>query len=77
MDGTQPRQGDRAVGGVYRKDSGKGGITYTEALDQALCFGWIDGVRKKVDQISYTNRFSPCRASVVNTRRARELEKRA
>jgi uncharacterized protein YdeI (YjbR/CyaY-like superfamily) len=65
--------------GFYRKNSGKGGITYAEALNQALCFGWIDGVRKKVDDISYTNRFSPRRArsiwSLVNTRRARELEK--
>ena len=33
--------------GFYRKDSGKQGISYSEALDQALCFGWIDGVRKK------------------------------
>ena len=65
--------------GFYRKDSGKGGITYAEALDQALCFGWIDGVRKKVDEVSYTNRFSPRKArsiwSLVNTRRAKELVK--
>lgn len=45
--------------GFYRKDSGKGGLTYPDALDQALCFGWIDGVRRKLDEISYTNRFSP------------------
>jgi|SRR5688572_7867012 len=65
--------------GFYRKDSGKGGITYSEALDQALCFGWIDGVRKKVDDVSYTSRFSPRKAtsiwSLVNTKRAKELVK--
>lgn len=63
--------------GFYRKDSGKGGITYAEALDEALCFGWIDGVRKRVDELSYTNRFSPRKPrsiwSVVNTRRAEQL----
>ena len=47
--------------GFYRKDSGKGGITYPEALDEALCFGWIDGIRKKLDDVSYTTRFTPRR----------------
>jgi uncharacterized protein YdeI (YjbR/CyaY-like superfamily) len=65
--------------GFYRKDSRRSGITYAEALDQALCFGWIDGVRKKVDDAGYTNRFSPRKAksiwSLVNTRRAKELRK--
>ena len=45
--------------GFYRKDSGKQGLTYPEAVDQALCFGWIDGVRRSVDSTSYTNRFTP------------------
>lgn len=45
--------------GFYKKDSGKTSITYHEALDEALCFGWIDGVRKTVDALSYCNRFSP------------------
>jgi uncharacterized protein YdeI (YjbR/CyaY-like superfamily) len=45
--------------GFYRKDSGRTGVTYAEALDQALCFGWIDGVRRRVDELSYTNRFTP------------------
>jgi uncharacterized protein YdeI (YjbR/CyaY-like superfamily) len=45
--------------GFYKKDSGKGGITYGEALDEALCRGWIDGVRRKVDEDSYSIRFSP------------------
>jgi len=45
--------------GFYKKASGKGGLTYPEALDEALCFGWIDGVRKRVDDLSFTQRFTP------------------
>jgi uncharacterized protein YdeI (YjbR/CyaY-like superfamily) len=63
--------------GFYRKDSGKGGLGYKEAVDEALCFGWIDGVKKRVDADSYMHRFSPRKRdshwSVVNTRRMNEL----
>jgi uncharacterized protein YdeI (YjbR/CyaY-like superfamily) len=63
--------------GFYKQDSGKPSITYREALDQALCFGWIDGVRKSLDALSYTTRFTPRRAksywSAVNIKRAHEL----
>lgn len=63
--------------GFYNKQSGKGGLTYQEALDQALCFGWIDGIRKKVDEERYTNRFTPRKArsnwSLVNIERVRTL----
>lgn len=45
--------------GFYRKASGEGGITYHEALDEALCFGWIDGVRKRLDDDAYVQRFTP------------------
>ncbi len=45
--------------GFYRKDADVKAVTYPEALDEALCWGWIDGVRKKVDSIRYTNRFTP------------------
>ena len=45
--------------GFYKKDTGRGGITYGEALDEALCWGWIDGVRRNVDAQSYSIRFSP------------------
>ena len=52
-------------------------LTYKQALDEALCFGWIDGVRKSVDATRYTQRFSPRKAksywSRVNTARAKEL----
>ena len=63
--------------GFYRKESGRGGITYPEALDEALCFGWIDGVRKRWDDDSYTIRFTPrTRRSIwsaVNIKRAGQL----
>lgn len=45
--------------GFHKKDSGKKSVTYPQALDEALCFGWIDGVRKSLDETSYTIRFTP------------------
>lgn len=63
--------------GFYKKGSGEPGITYQEALDEALCFGWIDGIRKSVDERSYTIRFSPRKPnslwSAINTKRVGEL----
>ncbi|MEO8193430.1 MAG: YdeI/OmpD-associated family protein [Gemmatimonadales bacterium] len=47
--------------GFHSKASGKGGITYSEALDEALRFGWIDGIRKKLDEQSSAIRFTPRR----------------
>ncbi len=65
--------------GFYRKDSGRGGLTYAEAVDEALCFGWIDGIKKRVDEWSYTHRFTPRRArsvwSLGNLKRVEELRK--
>ncbi|HET9495869.1 MAG TPA: YdeI/OmpD-associated family protein, partial [Chloroflexia bacterium] len=56
---------------------GKPSITWPEAVDQALCFGWIDGIRKSVDADSYMNRFTPRRPrstwSAVNIKRVQEL----
>lgn len=49
--------------GFWKKDSGKPSITWSESVDQALCFGWIDGVRRGRDADSYTIRFTPRRAS--------------
>ena len=63
--------------GFYKKSSGKPSITYPEALDEALCFGWIDGVRRSVDHDAYTIRFTPRQPksqwSAVNIKRAQEL----
>jgi len=63
--------------GFYKTSSGKPSITWPEAVDQALCFGWIDGVRKGIDDASYTIRFTPRKPqsiwSAVNVKRAQEL----
>jgi uncharacterized protein YdeI (YjbR/CyaY-like superfamily) len=45
--------------GFYKKASGKPSITWPESVDEALCFGWIDGIRKGLDSLSYIIRFSP------------------
>jgi len=45
--------------GFYRKHSGKGGITYPQALDEALCFGWIDGRVDRIDDVSWKQRYTP------------------
>jgi uncharacterized protein YdeI (YjbR/CyaY-like superfamily) len=63
--------------GFYKKDSGKPSITWPESVDQALCFGWIDGVRRRIDDLSYSIRFTPRRQrstwSTVNIKRVAEL----
>lgn len=63
--------------GYYKKHTGKPGLTYPESVDEALCFGWIDGIRRSIDDSSYRNRFTPRRPrsiwSAVNIRRARAL----
>jgi uncharacterized protein YdeI (YjbR/CyaY-like superfamily) len=63
--------------GFYKKDSGKASITWPESVDEALCFGWIDGVRRRIDEDSYSIRFTPRRAtsiwSAVNVKRVQEL----
>jgi uncharacterized protein YdeI (YjbR/CyaY-like superfamily) len=63
--------------GFHRRDTGRDSITWPEAVDQALCFGWIDGIRRRIDETSYMIRFTPrkpnSRWSMVNVRRADEL----
>ncbi|HET9274904.1 MAG TPA: YdeI/OmpD-associated family protein [Gemmatimonadales bacterium] len=65
--------------GFWKQDSGKAGIVYRQALDEALCFGWIDGIVRRLDQLSYMQRFTPRQArsywSTVNIARAEELER--
>lgn len=51
--------------GFYKKDSGIPSITYPEALDEALCFGWIDGVRTRIDNQRYKIRFTPRRKGSI------------
>src|SRR5579864_9289999 len=66
--------------GMFKRDSGKPSITWPEAVDAALCFGWIDGVRKRIDEASYTIRFTPRRPqsiwSAINIKRTVELMER-
>jgi uncharacterized protein YdeI (YjbR/CyaY-like superfamily) len=61
----------------YKNHAKEKGLTYQEALEEALCFGWIDGVRRAVDADSFSQRFSPRLArsnwSAVNVRRVNEL----
>jgi len=63
--------------GFYKRSSGRPSITWPESVDQALCFGWIDGVRHSIDDTSYTIRFTPRKArsnwSAVNIKKANEL----
>ena len=63
--------------GFYKKGSGKASITWPESVDEALCFGWIDGIRKSVNEVSYKIRFTPRRRgsiwSAVNIKRATAL----
>jgi uncharacterized protein YdeI (YjbR/CyaY-like superfamily) len=63
--------------GFFKKDSGKPSMTWPQSVDEALCFGWIDGIRRRVDELRYTIRFTPRKAgsiwSAVNIRRVEEL----
>ncbi len=65
--------------GLYKKGSGRPSITWPEAVDEALCFGWIDSVRQRIDDERYMNRFTPRKPtsnwSAVNIRRVEELTK--
>lgn len=69
---------DEAQIGFYKKGSGIPSMTWPEAVDQALCFGWIDGRRNGIDDdVSYMNRFTPRKPtsnwSAINIKRAKEL----
>lgn len=65
--------------GFYKVTSGKPSITWPESVDQALCFGWIDGVRKSIDKDSYTIRFTPRKTSsiwsAINIQKMEDLTK--
>jgi uncharacterized protein YdeI (YjbR/CyaY-like superfamily) len=64
--------------GYYKKGSGKPSMTWPESVDEALCFGWIDGIRKSIDGARYTIRFTPRKRnsvwSSVNIKRAGALK---
>jgi uncharacterized protein YdeI (YjbR/CyaY-like superfamily) len=65
--------------GFYKKNSGLATMTWSESVDVALCFGWIDGIRKSIDEKSYKIRFTPRKKnsgwSAVNVKKVQELIK--
>jgi uncharacterized protein YdeI (YjbR/CyaY-like superfamily) len=65
--------------GFYKKDSGKANYSWSQSVDQALCFGWIDGIRKSIDENSYMIRFTPRNPksnwSTINIKKIKELTK--
>ena len=65
--------------GFYKVSSGKPSMTWSQSVDQALCFGWIDGVRRSIDTESYSIRFTPRRSSsiwsAINIKKVEELTK--
>jgi Uncharacterized protein conserved in bacteria len=71
------RKETEIVVGFYKVDSGKPSITWPQSVDEALCFGWIDGIRKSIDGESYCIRFTPRRPgstwSAINIKKAEAL----
>jgi uncharacterized protein YdeI (YjbR/CyaY-like superfamily) len=67
--------------GFHKKGTGKRSIDWPQSVDEALCFGWIDGIRRSLGAESYTIRFTPRRArstwSSINIRRVKALSKEA
>lgn len=65
--------------GFYKVNSGKPSMTWSQSVDQALCFGWIDGIRKSIDNESYSIRFTPRRNksnwSTINIKKVEALTK--
>lgn len=63
--------------GFYKVGSGKPSMTWSQSVDQAICFGWIDGVRKSIDEVSYQIRFTQRRPtsiwSAVNVKKVEEF----
>jgi uncharacterized protein YdeI (YjbR/CyaY-like superfamily) len=76
LEKNHDRQAELWVG-MYKKSSGRPSVSWPEVVDQALCFGWIDGIRKSIDDESYMNRITPRRKgsnwSAINIRRVQEL----
>lgn len=78
LDQNHAAEGELFVG-FYKKGSGKPSITWPESVDAALCYGWVDGVRNAIDQVSYRIRFTPRKPtstwSAINVKRVAELKK--
>lgn len=67
------------IAGYYKVSSGKPSITWSQSVDEALCFGWIDGIRRSVDEESYCIRFTPRNPksnwSAINIKKVEDLTK--
>ena len=65
--------------GYYKRGTGRKGVSYLEAVEEALCFGWVDGQVRSLDDRSYANRYTPRRPesrwSQVNVRKVGELRR--
>lgn len=65
--------------GYYKVSTGKLTVSWSQSVDEALCFGWIDGIRKSIDEESYCNRFTPRKPtsnwSAINIKKVEELTK--
>ncbi len=77
--GEEPPTRRELLVGFWKRGTGRPSLTWPESVDEALCFGWIDGVRRRIDEESYTIRFTPRQAksawSRVNVERMAELER--
>ena len=78
---TENHRSEKAIWlGFYKKSTGKKSIDWPGSVDQALCFGWIDGIRKSIDEKSYKIRFTPRKPgshwSKVNIQKIKELKKK-
>src|SRR5438128_2073134 len=66
--------------GYYKVGSGKKSMTWSESVDEAICFGWIDGIRRTIDEESYSIRFTPRKPSstwsTINIKKVEALKKR-
>ena len=78
LDKNHKKESELIVG-FYKVGSGKPSMTWSQSVDQALCFGWIDGIRRSVDEQSYSIRFTPRKLtsnwSKVNLDKVKELTK--
>jgi uncharacterized protein YdeI (YjbR/CyaY-like superfamily) len=74
---TNHRKAQVLLVGFHKKATGRPTMTWPESVDEALCYGWIDGVRRRHDATSYTIRFTPRRAtskwSAINLARVKVL----
>jgi len=68
------------IAGYYKVGTGKPGMTWSQSVDQAICFGWIDGIRRSIDKERYSIRFTPRKLtsiwSNVNIKKVEELKKK-